>query len=214
MKKIIIGGLAAGVIAMIPGVALAGPAFADPHGFDPQQIHIVLENLGKQGGAQEQAPTQAVTQEQAPAQDADAMRAPVQNATQDAAQGQGNQVRLFNISVIADGLNTSSQLAELDGPANKVFNGGHTPVGTKGPGMFQFSTRPGGLPGIVHAKWNFLDANNQVTDTVQMDMVVVQLPGQAPQLDLQNIRTGNTVQTTGKQFDGTGDVSDTFTQNP
>ncbi len=38
MKKIIIGGLAAGAIAMVPGVALAGPAFADAHGVDPQQM--------------------------------------------------------------------------------------------------------------------------------------------------------------------------------
>ncbi len=47
-----------------------------------------------------------------------------------------------------------------------------------------------------------------------MDMVVIQVPGQPPKLDLQNIRTGNTVQTTGKHFDDTGDVFDDFTQSP
>ena len=218
MKKIIIGGLAAGAIAMVPGVALAGPALADAHGFNPQQIQNVLQSLApqaQQGGDQQQAATPGATAAQPPTQAAGQQQTPAQNAGQQEAGQQGqNQVRLFTINALAEGMNTSSQLAELDGPADRVFNGGHTPVGSKGPSAFQFSTKPGGLPGIVHAKWNFLDANNQVTDSVSMDMVVIQVPGQPPTLDLRNIRTGNTVQTTGKHFDDTGDVFDDFTQGP
>jgi hypothetical protein len=145
---------------------------------------------------------------------ADTTPTPSQATTQNAAQDQGgNQVRLFYIGALAEGLNTSSQLVELDGPVNKVFNGGHTPVGAKGPDVFQFSTTTNGLPGIVHAKWNFLDANNQVTDSVSMDMVVLRLPNQPAKLDLKNIRMGNTVQTSGIQFDSSGNLADDFKQN-
>jgi hypothetical protein len=210
MKKFIAGGIAAAAIAVVPGVALAAPAFADAHGFDPQQIHNVLENLGQQaqqGGAQAQAPTQ----------DADAQQAPTQDATnqqQGAVQPVSKQ-REFQIGISQLGIGDNSQLVELRGPADKIFQGGHPVVGQKHIGIDQYVANPGGLPGIVHAKYNLLDPNGQVQDTVSMDMVVLQTgPNNPPKLDLRNVQIeNNTVQSTGVQFDAIGDVVDSFFRN-
>ena len=234
MKKIIVSGLVAGAIAMGSGIALAGPAFADPHGFDPQQIHNVLENLGQQaqqggaqaqaqqGAAQQQAPTQEATTQQAPAQDADQQQGPAQDATnqQQGAVQPVSMTRSFGISFAGLGINNTAEVAEVRGPADRVFGGGHPVVGQKEVGELDYDARPGDLPGIIHVKYNVLDANNAVTDTVDMDMVVVQKgPNTPPKLDLQNVRmqnmTGgvNPLQTHGVRFDSIGNVVDGFFRN-
>jgi hypothetical protein len=210
MKKIIASGLAACAMAVVPGVALAAPAFASPHDFGPQQIHAVLQDLGQQAVAQDAG------QQQAPAQDADQQpAATAQDATQDPAAAQSpNKQREFQIAFAALGLNNNAQLVQLRGPADQVFGGGHSQIGQKEVGEFDFIANPGGLPGIVNAKWNLLDANNQVVDTVDMDMVVLQAPNQPPKLDLRNIRIEqNTVQTSGVQKDVLGNVIDRFFRN-
>jgi hypothetical protein len=225
MKKIIASGIAAAALAVVPGVALAAPAFADPHGFDPQQIHNVLENLGQQaqqGDAQAQAPTQDADAQKAPAQDADQQQAPAQDATnpQQGAVQPVSMTRSFGISFAGLGINNTAEVAEVRGPADRVFGGGHPVVGQKEVGELDYDARPGDLPGIIHVKYNVLDANNAVTDTVDMDMVVVQKgPNTPPKLNLQNVRmqnmTGgvNPLQTHGVRFDSIGNVVDGFFRN-
>jgi hypothetical protein len=234
MKKIIAGGIAAAAIAVIPGVALASPALADAHGFDPQQIHAVLQNLGQHGeqGNQQQATTQdadtqqapmkATPQQQAPTQDADAQQAPAQDTTtkQQPAALPANTDRSISIFISGLGVKNSVELVEFRGPADRMFNGGHSMVGQKGVGEFGGDVKAGALPGIVHAKWNVTDPNNALTDTIDMDLVVKpSLPKNLPEVDIENVRlqnmTGgvNPVVTSGKHFDVLGSVVDYFFRN-
>jgi hypothetical protein len=224
MKKFIATGIAACALAVVPGVALAAPALADSHGFDPQQIHSVLQNLGQealQGGGQQattqvtggQAQTQTTdtqtqaTEQQAPAQDA---------TTQPAAAMQSpTKQRTFDVGISALGIGDNSELVELRGPADKIFQGGHPQVGQKEIGVENFIANPGGLPGIVHAKWNLMDPQGQVNDSISMDLVVIQKgPNDPPQLDLRNVKIEkNTVETRGVQFDSLGNVVIDFFRN-
>jgi hypothetical protein len=224
MKKIIAGGIAAAAIAVIPGVALASPALADAHGFDPQQIHAVLQHLGQQAeqGSQQQAPVQDADTQQAPAQTAAQQQAPAQDTTnqQQPAALPANTQRSIQIFIGGLGVNNSVELVEFRGPADRMFNAGHSMVGQKGVGEFGGSVKAGALPGIVHAKWNVTDANNALTDTINMDLVVKpSLPKNLPEVDIENVRlqnmTGgvNPVVTSGKQFDVLGSVVDNFHRN-
>ena len=220
MKNIIIRGLAATALAVVPGVALAAPALADTHGFDPQQIHNVLETFGQQAGQSgtQQATAQGAGQQ---TQDADAQQAPADAATQKQGAVQPpNMERSFGITFAGLGLNNNAEVVELRGPADRVFGGGHPVVGQKEVGELDYIARPGDLPGIVHVKYNVLDANNAVTDTVDMDLVVLQKgKNTPPKLDLQNVRVQNMtggvkpLQTSGTQMDSIGDVVDRFFRN-